>query len=500
MLYFAAGELDHGGVAVTASHNPKEYTGLKIVRGGELPVGGESGLLEIRDRAVALSDTSQGLTPGHVERYDIWEQYVERVLSFVDLEAIKPLKIVIDAANGMGGVMLPPVQERLPQVEAVRCFFEPDGTFNHAPNPLSSRTASSSPQRGGGGSPRSTASPTAVVDDSGESFRRLRTAPSELVLEGTGRKRPSTMRASRAVPETIERAGGIPLMNRVGHAYIKHRMREEAATFGGEVSGHYYFRDFTADSGVVPFLLMLELSRRSQKLRRSSDLRDLLHHRRAEHARPDAALAAGVEERFDRKAGSATSTESCRRRGLDMNVRPEHRAARASTPRLGRGADGVEARRSPRGDPFVTVELGHVTDRKSPFKYASFTRVGFSDTDAQGIVYYGRYLPYFDSARVEYHRHLDLLETQPDGESEFVMRANTIEYLAPARFDDLIEVFVRTARIGRTSVTYECAAYDEDDVLMVTAQQTLVLVDLAERKACPIPKSPETISAERPEA
>ena len=107
----------------------------------------------------------------------------------------------------------------------------------------------------------------------------------------------------------------------------------------------------------------------------------------------------------------------------------------------------------------MTVELGHVTDRKPPFKYSSFTRVGFSDTDAQGIVYYGRYLPYFDSARVEYHRHLDLLETQPDGESEFVMRANTIEYHAPARFDDLIEVFVRTARIGRTSVTYECAAY-----------------------------------------
>ena len=91
----------------------------------------------------------------------------------------------------------------------------------------------------------------------------------------------------------------------------------------------------------------------------------------------------------------------------------------------------------------MTVELGHVTDRKPPFKYASFTRVGFSDTDAQGIVYYGRYLPYFDSARVEYHRHLDLLETRAAASSEFVMRANTIEYLAPARFDDLIEVFVR---------------------------------------------------------
>ena len=134
----------------------------------------------------------------------------------------------------------------------------------------------------------------------------------------------------------------------------------------------------------------------------------------------------------------------------------------------------------------VELELGRTTGRKPPFKYSALTRVGFSDTDAQGIVYYGRYLPYFDSARVEYHRHLDMLETQPR-DVEFVMRASTIEYLAPARFDDLIEVFIRVARIGRTSVTYECAAYREDDVLMVTASQTLVLVDLDERKACAIP-------------
>ncbi len=135
----------------------------------------------------------------------------------------------------------------------------------------------------------------------------------------------------------------------------------------------------------------------------------------------------------------------------------------------------------------MALELGRVTDRKPPFKYASFTRVGFSDTDAQGIVYYGRYLPYFDSARVEYHRHLDMLDTGPR-DQELVMRANTIEYHAPARFDDLIEVFVRVSRIGRTSITYDCAAYRvDDDVLMVTAQQTLVLVDLDERRACEIP-------------
>ena len=127
-------------------------------------------------------------------------------------------------------------------------------------------------------------------------------------------------------------------------------------------------------------------------------------------------------------------------------------------------------------------------DRKPPFKYSSLTRVGFSDTDAQGVVYYGRYLPYFDQARVEYARHLGMLATGPE-EFEFVMRANTIEYLAPARFDDLLEVFIRVSRIGRTSATYECAAYRiDDDVLMVTAAQTLVLVDLDERKACPVPE------------
>jgi acyl-CoA thioester hydrolase len=133
------------------------------------------------------------------------------------------------------------------------------------------------------------------------------------------------------------------------------------------------------------------------------------------------------------------------------------------------------------------IELGRPTDRKPPFKFSAFTRVGFSDTDAQGIVYYGRYLPYFDLARVEYLRHLGLLRFE-SGEHEFVLRASTVEYFAPARFDDMLEIFVRLRRIGRTSATFECAAYRvEDDVLMVTALQTLVLVDLDERRAAPIP-------------
>ena len=135
------------------------------------------------------------------------------------------------------------------------------------------------------------------------------------------------------------------------------------------------------------------------------------------------------------------------------------------------------------------IELGHVTERKPPFHYSAFARVGFSDTDAQGVVYYGRYLPYFDLARVEYHRHLGRVHI---GNVDFAMRAVTIEYLAPARFDDLLEIFVRVERIGTTSITYDHAAYrlDDnggDDQLMATAKGTLVCIALDERRAVPVP-------------
>jgi acyl-CoA thioester hydrolase len=131
------------------------------------------------------------------------------------------------------------------------------------------------------------------------------------------------------------------------------------------------------------------------------------------------------------------------------------------------------------------IELGHETERMPPFRYAAYTRVGFSDTDAQGVVYYGRYMPYFDLARTEYHRHLGHLAIR----GEFAMRASTVEYHAPARFDDLLEVFVRIARVGTSSVTYDHAAYlAEDDVLMATAKQTLVLID-ADRRPVAVPDS-----------
>ena len=140
-------------------------------------------------------------------------------------------------------------------------------------------------------------------------------------------------------------------------------------------------------------------------------------------------------------------------------------------------------------EPAGGAVRSRIVSSRPPFKFSASTRVAFSDTDAQGVVYYGRYLPYFDLARVEYHRHLGMLAPGPH-EREFVMRACTIEYFAPARFDDLIEVFIRVSRIGRTSVTYECAAYRfADDALMVTATQNLVLIDPAGRTAHPVPDS-----------
>lgn len=138
------------------------------------------------------------------------------------------------------------------------------------------------------------------------------------------------------------------------------------------------------------------------------------------------------------------------------------------------------------------IELGHTTDRKPPFRYAAYTRVGFSETDAQGVVYYGRYLPYFDQARVEYHRHLG---RGPLEDADFAMRAMSVEYHAPARFDDLLEVFVRVERVGRTSVTFDHAAYriaengDGPETLMATAKQTLVLISLSGRRPVPVPGS-----------
>ncbi len=276
MVYFAVGDLGlDGGIAVTASHNPKQYAGMKIVRAGALPVGGDSGLLDVRDRALAA--TWREAVPGTVRPEDIWARFVDRVLSFVDVDAIRPLRVVIDAANGMAGTMLPPVLERLPMLDVVECYFEPDGTFpNHEPNPLLpenrefivAKTLAEGADFGvafDGDADR-----CFFVDDSGEfvpgDFVTALFAESILAAEPGG-KVIYDVRASWAVPEAIERAGGEAFVNRVGHAFIKQRMREIDAVFAGEVSAHYYFRGFSqADSGTVPFLLMCDLISRRGKL------------------------------------------------------------------------------------------------------------------------------------------------------------------------------------------------------------------------------------------
>jgi phosphomannomutase len=281
MLYFAVGELGlDGGATITASHNPKEYTGTKIVRRGALPVGADSGLLDIRDRALSFQGGERGQTPdvaGRVEARDIYGGFVDKVMSFIDPEAVEPLRVVIDAANGMAGAMLPPILERLP-VDAVPCFFEPDGSFpSHEPNPLlpENRAFIVAKVREEGADLGiafdGDADRCFFVDDTGEFV------PGDfvtaLLAESMLEKSPGgtiiyDVRASWAVRDVVERLGGTALPNRVGHAFIKLRMREVDAVFAGEVSGHYYFRDFyQADSGTIPALLVLELvSKRGQRL------------------------------------------------------------------------------------------------------------------------------------------------------------------------------------------------------------------------------------------
>jgi phosphomannomutase len=257
---------------------------MKIVRRGALPVGGDSGLDDVRDRA--LKGFGPTVKRGTVTQQDITAAYVEKVLSFVDVAAIKPLKVVIDAANGMAGAMLPPVLARLP-IQAVPCYFDPDGSFpNHEPNPLLpenrefiiGKTRSEGADLGvayDGDADR-----CFFVDDTGDfvpgDFTTALFAEQMLEKEPGG-KVIYDVRASWAVPEAIEAAGGVPLVNRVGHSFIKQRMRDEGAVFAGEVSAHYYFRDFSqADSGVIPFLLMLELVSKRGRL---GDVLDSLRSR-----------------------------------------------------------------------------------------------------------------------------------------------------------------------------------------------------------------------------
>jgi phosphomannomutase len=273
MLYFAVGEYGYqGGIQITASHNPAAYNGMKIVRRGALPVGGDSGLDRIKQYALGAPGPAAGRI-GEVSARDVYAGFGDRVLGFIDPSAMRPLRVVMDAANGMAGPMMGPLIERLP-IEAITYAFEPDGSFpNHEPNPLleeNRRFIMSKVREDGadlGIAWDGDADRCFFIDDTGEFV------PGDLITALIARhmleQHPGAaivydLRASWAVRDTIEQAGGRALENRVGHAFIKARIRKEDAAFAGEVSGHYYFRDFYyCDTGIVPALVLLDLVSRA---------------------------------------------------------------------------------------------------------------------------------------------------------------------------------------------------------------------------------------------
>ena len=281
MLYYLVGSsgLD-GGLMCTASHNPKAYTGAKLVREGAIALSGDAGIQDVRRTIEAgLGDAPQ--TPGTVEDVDVYTEFQEAALKFIDPAAVKPLKVVVDGGNGMAGPVVGPLLERL-GLERIEMYWTPDGEFpDHEPNPLlpENREAIIAKVRESGADLGiawdGDADRCFFIDDTGEfvdgDFLTALLAESLLEKRVGGDPKQAILydvRASWAVPDTVKRAGGTPYVNRVGHAFFKTRMHKEGSLFGGEVSGHYYFRDFyCADSGTIPALLMLELlSRKGKKL------------------------------------------------------------------------------------------------------------------------------------------------------------------------------------------------------------------------------------------
>src|SRR3954468_702852 len=281
MLYWLVGarELD-GGLMCTASHNPKAYTGAKIVERGCVALSGDRGLQDIR--ALIENGLPEAPGGGSSEEVDIYADFHAHALAMIDPGAIRPLKVVLDGGNGMAGPMVGPIVAQLP-LELIRTYWEPDGEFpDHEPNPLlpENREFIIAKVRETGADLGiawdGDADRCFFIDNDGEfvpgDFLTALLAAS--VLEKTpGADILYDVRASRAVPDTVEKLGGRALINRVGHAFFKTRMRDEGGEFGGEVSGHYYFKAFyNADSGTIPALLILELLSK-----RETTLAELLH-------------------------------------------------------------------------------------------------------------------------------------------------------------------------------------------------------------------------------
>ena len=276
MLYWLVGSrgLD-GGLMCTASHNPKAYTGAKLVERGAVPLSGDSGIGDIQ--RLVHDGLGAASNRGTAEEVDVYAAFHEAAMAFIDPSAVKPLKVVVDGGNGMAGPMVGPLLERL-GLDLVTTYWEPDGEFpDHEPNPLleENRRFVVEKVRAEGADLGiawdGDADRCFFIDDTGRfvdgDFITALLAESVLASH-PGADILYDVRASRAVPDLVTRRGGRAHVNRVGHAFFKRRMRDEGAAFGGEVSGHYYFRDFyNADSGTIPALLILELlSRRGTRL------------------------------------------------------------------------------------------------------------------------------------------------------------------------------------------------------------------------------------------
>jgi phosphomannomutase len=279
MLYFAVARDGHdGGVQITASHNPTEYNGIKMVRQEAFPLSGESGINDIREMIAANRLPAPAATPGALSQASVVDDYVRHVLSFVDLSLIKPFSVVLDAGNGIAGMVAPKLFAHVPTRKLTTLCFEVDGTFpNHEANPLIEEnrrdiTAAVIREKADigiawdGDADRCFFLDGAGQFVSGDFITAL--LAEAFLIRHPGAKIVYDVRASYAVKYTAAKYGSEALMNRVGHAFFKRRMREDNAIFGGEVTGHYYFRDnFYADNGFIPALLILELmSRKGQTL------------------------------------------------------------------------------------------------------------------------------------------------------------------------------------------------------------------------------------------
>ena len=272
LVYFAAGRYDAPGAMFTASHNPAQYNGVKLCLPGARPVGADTGLADVRRVAEAVLAGHRPVpasTPGHLTTVDLLDEFADHVVSFIDPTAVAPLRVVADTANGMGGLVVPKVFERLPQVELEVMYGELDGTFpNHPADPIQPANQLDLQARvvaGGfdlGLAFDGDADRVFVVDEAGRGLSGSTTTA--LLAAGMLDKHPGgtilhNLICSRAVPEVVREHGGIPIRTKVGHSYIKQIMAESGAVFGGEHSAHYYFRDnYRADSGIIATMLVLE--------------------------------------------------------------------------------------------------------------------------------------------------------------------------------------------------------------------------------------------------